>query len=223
MILEGKVYPLIQGLLKQMDNYARELDFENAAKIRDKINALSVLSESREGLNSDDELDDLKKLLGLKELPVIIEAFDISNISGRQATGSMVSFSKGRPDKKNYRRFRIKSVHGVDDYAMLSEVVSRRYLRLVKNKLPMPNLILIDGGKAHLIAAQKEIKKLSLDIPLVSIAKEEENIYIPSRRLPIKLNSDTPALNLIRRIRDEAHRFALSYHRLLRRKEVLGR
>jgi excinuclease ABC subunit C len=135
----------------------------------------------------------------------------------------MVSFYRGEPDKNNYRRFRIKTVEGIDDYKMLAEVVHRRYLRLARENLALPDLILIDGGKSHLLVAKRELEKLKLKIPLVSIAKDRENIYTKNRKQPIKFAADTPALNLIRRIRDEAHRFALSYHHLLRRKKTLGK
>jgi excinuclease ABC subunit C len=168
-------------------------------------------------------LDDLKRLLGLNRPPERIEAFDVSDICGNEATGSMVSFYRGRPDKNNYRRFRVKGVSGIDDYKMLGEVVRRRYTRLIKEKLPLPDLILIDGGKGHLLAAKKELDCLGLDLPLASIAKEEENIYAKDRALPINLGFDTMALNLIRRVRDEAHRFALLYHHILRRKKIIGR
>jgi excinuclease ABC subunit C len=106
---------------------------------------------------------------------------------------------------------------------MLSEVLKRRYSRVIEEKLPLPDLILIDGGRSHVLTAQKALKELGIHIPLVSIAKERENIYTKGKARPIKLNSDTPALNLIRRVRDEAHRFAVSYHHILRRKKIIGR
>ncbi|MCX5701224.1 MAG: excinuclease ABC subunit UvrC [Candidatus Omnitrophica bacterium] len=222
-VLNGRADTLIQKLSKQMSESSGKLDFEAAAKIRDQINALSSIGKASLGLNSQDEIEDLKKLLNLSRIPKRIEAFDISNISGQEATGSMVSFIYGRPDKNNYRRFRIKGISGIDDYGMIAEVVLRRYQRLVKEKLSLPDLILIDGGRAHLLTAEKQLCALNLNIPLVSIAKEEEHIYTQGRIKPIKLKIDTPALNLIRRIRDEAHRFAVSYHHILRRKKFIGR
>lgn len=135
----------------------------------------------------------------------------------------MVSFYKGLPDKSNYRRFRIKTVARIDDYGMLREIVKRRYTRVKEENLVLPDLVLIDGGKSHLEAAQDEINKIGLSIPLMSIAKEKENIYIAGRPLPLRFKSDTPVLNFIRRIRDEAHRFAVDYHHVLRRKKVLGK
>lgn len=222
-ILEGKTDTLIKKLAKEMNLRSRQQKFEDAAKIRDQINALSAIGYNQAGIASSDELQDLKKLLNLKKLPERMEAFDISNIKGQEATGSMVSFYRGVPDKNNYRRFRIKTVEGIDDYGMLAEVVHRRYARLLGEKLPLPDLILIDGGKAHLLTAKKQLNILGIELPLVSIAKEQENIYTKQRLIPIKLNIDTPALNLIRRIRDEAHRFAISYHHLLRRKRIIGK
>jgi excinuclease ABC subunit C len=152
-----------------------------------------------------------------------VEAFDISDISGQEACGSMVSFLRGMPDKNNYRRFRIKTVLRVNDYGMLKEVVRRRYSRLIAEKSVLPDLILIDGGKGHLLAAGGVLKELGLILPLVSIAKDRENIYTDKRRSPLHLKEGSLALNLIRRIRDEAHRFALSYHHVLRRKKTIGR
>ncbi len=223
LILEGKTAELIKRLSAQMNLKSKERDFEGAAGIRDQIYAVSALGQGQARAPAKNEIQDLKDLLKLERLPLRIEAFDISNISGQEATGSMVSFYKSEPDKNNYRRFRIKTVEGIDDYKMLGEVVQRRYVHLSKEKLPLPDLILIDGGRAHLLAAERQLKGLGLNIPLVSIAKDKENIYTKSGLRPIKLDSDTPALNLIRRIRDEAHRFAVSYHHLLRRKKIIGR
>jgi excinuclease ABC subunit C len=223
LILRGRVDDLIRKLTKEMSSKSKQQEFEHAAKIRDQIEALGAIGKAQAGPASLDELEDLKKLLKLNKLPERIEAFDISNIRGEQATGSMVSFYRGIADKNNYRRFRIKTVSGIDDYKMLSEVVRRRYIRLKNEQSPLPDLILIDGGKAHLLTAKKELENLGLRVPLVSIAKEQENIYTQNCSSPIRLNLDTPALNLIRRVRDEAHRFAVSYHRILRRKKIIGK
>ncbi len=223
LILEGKTETLIKKLSQEMNLKSKEQKFEEAAKIRDQIEALSVMSESAGHYSRKEELEDLKNLLRLAKLPERIEAFDISNIYGKEATGSMVSFYKGLPDKDNYRRFRIKSVETIDDYKMLAEVVGRRYSGSLREELALPDLILIDGGKSHLSVADKELGKSGLRIPLASIAKGRENIYTRGEKDPIKLDTDTPALNLIRRIRDEAHRFAVSYHHLLRRKKIIGK
>lgn len=223
LILEGRAQELINELTGEMNLKSRNKEFEAAAKLRDQISAISSLSAARAGFDASAEAEDLGQLLRLRNAPLRIEAFDVSNIFGAEACGSMVSFFKGRPDKDNYRRFRIKGVSGINDYAMIREVVHRRYSRLIAEKKTLPDLILVDGGKAHLAVAKRELKELGLHVPLVSIAKEEENIYVPNQEAPIKLSVDTPALNLIRRIRDEAHRFAVSYHHLLRRKKIIGR
>lgn len=223
MFLDSQYEELIKRLVLKMQEAAKERSFEEAAKIRDQINALSAISQTKLSTGFLNELEDLKNLLKLDKLPEKIEAFDISNIFGCEATGSMVSFYRGMPDKNNYRRFRIKTVKIIDDYKMLSEIIQRRYSRLIRENLPPPDLVLIDGGKSHLSVANKEMHKLGINIPLVSIAKDQENIYTQDRENPIKLKQDTPALNLIRRIRDEAHRFAIKYHHVLRRKKILGK
>jgi len=223
MFLESKDEELLARLYAKMKKEAQGKNFEDAARIRDQINALSSLGQGSKQCPSGNELEGLKDLLCLDKLPRRIEAFDISNISGTHATGSLVSFFQGRPDKNNYRRFRIKTVKGSDDYAMLREVVRRRYSRLKAEKLALPDLILIDGGRAHLLAAEEVINSLGLNIPLASIAKDKENIYLPAEARPIRLAADTPALNLVRRIRDEAHRFAIKYHHLLRKKKLIGK
>ena len=223
LILEGKADLLIYKLSQLMQDKSRAGDFEEAAAARDQISTLAELSAGLSGVNRRNELEDLKNKLGLRKLPERIEGFDISNISGKQAVGSMVSFYCGSPDKNNYRRFRIKSFQGVDDYRMLAEVVRRRYSRLIKEKGVLPDLLLIDGGRGHLVAAAGQLKELGLNIPLASIAKQEERIYSSLKSRPLSFPKDIPALNLIRRVRDEAHRFAVNYHLLLRRKELIGR
>lgn len=219
LILEGRTELLIQRLHKSMQAKAQVHDFESAARIRDQIIALSELSSAPDQTSRQKELEDLKKRLGLADLPQRIEGFDISNLFGRSAVGSMVSFSQALADKNNYRRFRIKELSVIDDYKMLAQVVMRRYQRLVRENKALPDLVLIDGGKGHLLTAAGVLKKLNLKIPLVSIAKKEEHIYSSQRSVSLNFPPDAPALNLIRRIRDEAHRYALSYHRLLRKKE----
>ncbi len=220
LFLDSRYDQLIDKLSRDMEQASRGRRYEKAAKLRDSINALSSIGRSRRNFSSDDELEDLQKLLGLKKLPLRIEGFDISNLSGKQATAAMVSFYKGVAEKNNYRRFRIRSVEAIDDYAMMREAVMRRYSRLVRENKPLPDLILIDGGKQHLLAAQDELEKLGLDIPITAIAKVEENVYIKGKADPVQMTEDTPALNLIRRIRDEAHRFCRKYHLLLRKKKT---
>jgi len=221
LILKGKGNLSIRKLTKSMQNKAKAQDFESAAKLRDQIIIWSSMSQRTVDSSCQNQLNELAAVLNLKNLPMRIEGFDISNISGKQATGAMVSFYNGQADKSNYRRFRIKSVERIDDYKMLAEVLARRYTRLLKEKKALPDLLLIDGGQGHLLTAAKQLKILNLHIPLVSIAKEKENIYSSQPgKLRVVLAKHGAAMNLIRRIRDEAHRFALSYHHFLRKKEL---
>lgn len=222
LFLEYKHEELIADLREKMQRLAQEKKFEEASQMRDRLLALSSIAKFEDHGRPTNVLEDLKTLLALKKVPQRIEAFDLSNIFGQQPTGALVSFWRGLPDKKNYRRFRIKTVQNLDDYAMLREIIRRRFSRLIKENLKAPDLVLIDGGKAHLSVAAREIKKLGLSLSLASIAKDRENIYTLTRAKPLKLSADTPALNLIRRVRNEAHRFALSYHRLLRKKRLIA-
>lgn len=223
LILEGKTDLLIRGLTKLMRDKSRAMDFEAAASARDQIAVLCEGAFGPSEANRKKELEDLKNRLGLKILPEKIEGFDVSNISGSEAVGAMVSFHNGSPDKNNYRRFRIKSVQGIDDYKMLAEVLRRRYSRIITEGGVLPDLALIDGGKGHLQAAARQLKELQLKLPLAGIAKKEEHVYAAGRSQPLNFPKDSPALNLIRRVRDEAHRFALAYHHVLRRKTLIGR
>jgi len=221
LILQGKVDFLLKKLSLEMNSKSARLDFEGAAKIRDQINALSVINQGDTFAYNKQGLKELKDFLKMQKEPKRIEAFDISNISGKEACGSMVSFYNGNFDKNNYRKFRIKTVSGIDDYGMLREVVRRRYSRVLRNRLALPDLIIIDGGRGHLMAAEAELNALGIDLLVLAIAKEHENIYVKGNKKPFKLSSRLLALNLIRRIRDEAHRFAISYHHLLRKKGLI--
>ncbi len=223
LFLESKYAELIGRLSERMKAAAEKHRYEEAARLRDQIGALAAFSQSPGSTAALGELNELQAALGLSGVPERIETFDISNISGKEACGSMVSFWRGEPDKNNYRRFRIRNVHRVDDYDMMREVVRRRYGRLVKEHKLLPDLILIDGGKGHLAAALGQLKGLGLHIPIASIAKEEEKVYLPLRDHPVAFKDQSSALNLIRRMRDEAHRFAVAYHHILRRKKVIGK
>ncbi|HQF16907.1 MAG: excinuclease ABC subunit C [Methanosaeta sp. PtaB.Bin039] len=166
-------------------------------------------------------LEALQRALSLPSIPQVIECFDISHLAGTAAVGSMVQFRGGRPDKGNYRRFRIKSVEGVDDFASLAEVVSRRYSRLIKEGRALPDLIVIDGGPGQLSSAQAALGRLGLSVPVISIAKGDEEIYWPGSLQPLPLKRTDQASLLVQHIRDEAHRFAIAYNRLLRKKNLV--
>jgi excinuclease ABC subunit C len=173
-------------------------------------------------LKNELKVKDLQAVLSLPDAPEVIECFDISHLSGTSMVGSMVQFRSGVPDKKNYRRFKIKTIEGADDVASIAEVVKRRYHRLIEENTDLPDLILIDGGKGQLSAALDVIQGLDLVIPVIAIAKREEEVYVPGEMLPRRLDPKGMALLYIQEIRDEAHRFALAYHTLLRRKKMTG-
>lgn len=167
------------------------------------------------------ELDELRNRLNLQESPYHIEGFDVSNLRSENAVASMVVFKGGSPSKNMYRRFKIKDVEGQDDYAMMQEVVERRYSRLLEEERELPDLILIDGGRGQLNAAREVLLELGLeDLKIISLAKEEEKVFLPDRDSPLILPADSPALKLLQRVRNEAHRFAVNYHRKLRSRRL---
>ena len=221
LFLEGRRAELLKLLADKMKELSKSERFEEALEYRDRLEALSAVKEDRVSYRPMDELEELARILGIRGRLERIEAFDISNIMGDEACGSMVYFFKGRPDKNEYRKFKIKTVTGMDDYSMMREIVHRRYTRSIEEKKALPNLIVIDGGKGHLGVALDELKKLSLDnIPAIGIAKQFEYIYAKDRKDPIILPKESKALHLLERIRDEAHRFAISYHKKLMSKRI---
>jgi len=287
--LEGKSREMITMLEEQMHKAAGKMDFEKAAELRDMVEALRDTTKptrrfTRGSLPTTiDPLADVQELadaLRLPQLPRVMECFDISNISTTHVVASMVCFRDGVPDKNNYRRYRVRTVEGQDDFASMAEVVRRRYSRILlearatsanaeefsqetaadaiarisrhperseaKSRDPaakpqanatgfldsarndasfvavrLPDLIIVDGGKGQLSAACRQLQRLGLhDVPIIGLAKEREEIYRPSRALPLRLPMDSSALRLLQRIRDEAHRFANAYHQLLMKKRV---
>jgi len=165
---------------------------------------------------------ELQKTLNLDMLPDHIDSFDISTLQGTSTVASLVVFRKGRPDKSSYRKFKIKTVEGVDDYASMREVVERRYKRVLKESGSMPDLILIDGGPGQLSAAREALDAVGVfDQPVASLAKKEELIYMPQIGEPLRLPGNSPALKLLQRVRDEAHRFAVTFQRSARKKKAL--
>ncbi|MCG0277452.1 MAG: excinuclease ABC subunit UvrC [Thermanaeromonas sp.] len=194
-------------------------------------NALSVLREhllarEREEAGFQEALEELKEVLALPALPQRMEAFDISNLQGTEMVGSMVVFIGGRPDPSSYRRFRIKDVQGPNDFASLKEVLFRRFKRLAQGDPKFsarPDLVLIDGGRGQLSAAREVMRELGVeDIPTFSLAKGEELIFREGDARPLALPKDSAALRLLQRLRDEAHRFAITYHRQRRSKGALA-
>jgi excinuclease ABC subunit C len=216
LFLEGRRKELLDTVAAKMKEASSKEDFETATVFKERLKALGSIRKDAVKYRPLGEVEELKTVLRLISAPDTIEAFDVSNIMGEAATGSLIYFYKGNPDKDEYRRFRIKTVSGVDDYAMIKEIVRRRYTRSIEERKKLPDLILIDGGKGHLSAACAELEALGLkDIPVVGIAKEFEHLYLKDKKDPIILPKESKALHLLQRIRDEAHRFAISYHKRL--------
>ena len=287
--LEGRSREMIATLEEEMHKAAGKMDFEKAAELRNMVADLRSTTRptrrfTRGSLPSTiDPAADVQSLadaLHLSDAPRVMECFDISNISTTHVVASMVCFRDGIPDKNNYRRYRVRTVEGQDDFASMAEVVRRRYSRILleartansdaaefsqenaadalarisrhperseaKSRDPeakqegnaagfldsarndtsfvavrLPDLIIVDGGKGQLSSACRELQRLGLhDLPIIGLAKEHEEIYRPGLALPIRLPMDSPALRLLQRIRDEAHRFANAYHQLLMKKRI---
>jgi excinuclease ABC subunit C len=287
--LEGKSREMIAALEDQMQKAAEKMEFEKAAELRNMVADLRSTTRptrrfTRGSLPSTiDPMADVQALaqaLHLSDAPRVMECFDISNISTTHVVASMVCFRDGVPDKNNYRRYRVRTVEGQDDFASMAEVVRRRYSRILLEAraansdaaefsqenateavarisghperseakswdpeakpevtdagfldsarndgsfvaVRLPDLIIVDGGKGQLSAACRELQRLGLhDLPIIGLAKEHEEIYRPGRALPLRLPMDSPALRLLQRIRDEAHRFANAYHQLLMKKRI---
>jgi excinuclease ABC subunit C len=230
LFLKGKFKKLENCWKTQMFDLSENMRYEEAKEIRDRLYALQNMSErvmiseiTQDEINRSfqraDSINELKNVLKLKHQPSVIEGFDNSNMQGTNAVASMVRFQNGIADKKNYRRFKIKTVSGADDFASMKEVVSRRYSSLRRKNEKLPDLILIDGGKGQLGAAASVLEELRSQIPIISLAKKNEEIFLPNKNKPMVLSRHSAALRLLQSVRDEAHRFAVSYHRKLRAKE----
>ena len=166
-------------------------------------------------------LNALRSTFHLEKIPRRIECFDNSHFQGSDYTSSMVCFVDGKPRKSDYRKFRLRTIEGSDDYAAMSEAITRRYSGTLSNELPLPDLVLIDGGKGQVNIALKTLLELDISIPVIGLAKRLEEVHVPGSRDPFNLPKTSPALKLLQRIRDEAHRFAISYHRQLRKSRTL--
>jgi len=256
--LRGRGGGIVKNLKLKMKSAAEKENFEEAAEIKKRISQLNYIRQRFKTPNLNDleinlpadrrrgALEELQAILGITSLPARIEAYDISNISGKEATGSMVVFINGDSRKDHYRRFKIKTLREPDDVGMIKEVLLRRFSdsritamrpqqSYVKRDLSFstePNLLLIDGGKGQVSAALEVLRELGLSIPVAALAKSEEELYYtgaltfdgrcesPIIQGPLRLPRHSEALQLLQRARDEAHRFALAYHRKLRRKKL---
>jgi excinuclease ABC subunit C len=227
--LDGKTKESFAEIEKEMQKAADHLEFEKAASLRDTLDNLRkttapmkrFVREFKPKLDPTQDVLELQKALQLSEPPKVMECFDISNISDNHKVASMIHFENGLPEKSQYRKYRIVGVKGQDDFASIAEAVRRRYSRVIQEKLERPGLIIVDGGKGQLSSAVEELTKLNLtQIPIIGLAKENEEIYLPSRSFPIILPKSSGALKLLQRIRDEAHRFANKYNELLYRQKM---
>jgi excinuclease ABC subunit C len=227
--LDGKSREWLETLRAEMQTAATAHEFEKAAELRDAVFALEeTLRKARRFERAPDvfqtdavALESLREALHLRALPARMECFDISHISGTFVVASMVHFRDGRPDKNEYRRFRIRTFIGNDDFRAMEEVVGRRYQRLAHERKPLPELIVIDGGRGQIGAALKAFLALDLTPPaLIGLAKKHETIIFADDRPPLNLPLNHPGLNLLQRLRDEAHRFANTYNADLRSRKI---
>jgi len=233
LFFEGKHETLLKELNAEMARASRRMRFEEAARIRDRIRGISRMNElvTFKEMSPEEVVGRVETSRGLTQLmqtlklprpPLRIEAFDISHVQGVETVASMVSFLRGLPDKSNYRKFIIRDVVGVDDFSSMREAVGRRYKRVAMERGRWPDLILIDGGKGQLSAALEALDSITdKPPPVAALAKEEELIFMSDRSDPIRLPKDSPALHIIQRARDEAHRFAVTFHRKRRGKRML--
>src|SRR4029079_14263038 len=197
-----------------------ELSHKSVLHFKEELKRQKTLHLEQNNEKYQKVLSELQQQLGLQELPVHIECFDNSNFQGSYPVSAMVCFKNGLPSKKDYRHFNVKTVSGINDFATMKEVVYRRYRRLLNEEQPLPQLIIIDGGKGQLSAAMESIDALNLNgkITVIGLAKNEEEIFFPGDKQSVKLSWNSEGLNLIRRIRDEVHRFGITFHRSKRSK-----
>ncbi|REK18079.1 MAG: excinuclease ABC subunit UvrC [Planctomycetota bacterium] len=233
LFLDGGKRRLLKEMHDEMRAAAAELRFEQAARLRDEIHMLETLDERGElethvqpevfVVDPKKGLAGLQKVLKLDEAPRTIEGVDIAHLGGGETVASLVQFIDGLPFKPHYRRFKIRDVQGVDDYASIREVIARRFQRLHDESQIFPDLLLIDGGKGQLSAALSAFTELQIEPPMViSLAKREEEVFRMHEPEPLRLSRHSYALRLLQYVRDEAHRFAQHYHHILRRKSMLG-
>jgi excinuclease ABC subunit C len=227
--LDGGKKRLLAEMRQDMLTASAQLEFEKAARLRDEIRLLETLDKRgdlEENVQPEVFLVDpkkglagLEKVLGLKQPPRVIEGVDIAHLHGNETVASLVQFIDGLPFKPGYKRYRIKTVDGIDDFKSIHEVVSRRFARLAREGASLPDIFLIDGGKGQLSAAMDAVESLGVEPPcMIALAKREEEIFLPGRSEPLRLSRDSFSLRLLEYVRDEAHRFAQHYHHLLRSK-----
>jgi len=222
---------VLRQMTREMEQASKDLRFEDAAKLRDRVKAIQSLDLSgdiHENIQPEvfyidprKGLEKLADLLGLESPPRNMECIDIAHLQGAEMAGALICFIDGKPFKNGYRRFKIATVEGIDDYAAIREVITRRYRYAADGEELYPDVILIDGGLGQLHAGLDAFGEMNLRPPMViSLAKREEEIYIQARSAPVRLARNNEALRLLQSMRDEAHRFSQHYHHILRKKKT---
>lgn len=230
--LEGGGERLLKQMREEMIEASSKLDFEKAARLRDEIRLIENLDERGEidthaqpevfYIDPKKGMRALRKVLGMSKEPRVIEGVDIAHLGGSDTVASLVQFLDGLPFKPGYRRYKIQDVDGIDDFRSIHEVISRRFRRLSDEQEAFPDLLMIDGGKGQLNAALAAFRDQDIEPPfLVSLAKRDEEIFLPGEKEPIRLGRESFALRLLQYVRDEAHRFAQHYHHILRHKSAI--
>lgn len=231
MFMEGKKSRLLKHLKDEMLEASKALEYEKAASLRDEIRLIETLDQRGQldehaqpevfYVDPKKGLSGLRKILKLSETPRTIEGIDIAHLGGGQTVASVVNFIDGLPFKPGYRRYKIREVRGIDDFGSIREVVARRYRRMIDEGDSLPDIVLIDGGRGQLNAALNAFEQTDVDPPtVISLAKREEEVYVPDLREPLRISRHAFALRLLQYVRDEAHRFAQHYHKILRRKST---
>lgn len=229
LLLEGKTEAAVEKLKSEMSKAAAAQDFERAKYFRDSLRLLEKMMEGKTDLARTPSprgvagVAELQKILKLKKAPMRIECFDVSNIQGSNIVGSMVTFLGGLPLKSDYRRFKVRSVaEKPNDVQAIYEVVKRRYGGSLAKKLELPDLVVVDGGAAQASFGRKALREARVQLPLIGLAKREEEVYFPGAKKPLRLPRRSPSLQLLQRVRDEAHRFAVVFHRERRKKSLFA-
>jgi len=213
-------HKLLESLLSEQSGFEVKILVPTKGKRKNIINLIIKNIQLIYSTDGDPGLVELQEILDLPVIPNVIECFDISNHGEDFAVGSMSRFVGGIPDKSGYRKFKIKTVSGRDDFAMIGEIIKRRYYRLLEENSELPDLIVIDGGKGQLSAAIKSLASLGLKLPCISLAKENEEVYIPKNKNPILIQKNKPSLKILQHARDETHRFGVTYNRTIRKNQI---
>ncbi|MDH5462893.1 MAG: excinuclease ABC subunit UvrC [Nitrosopumilus sp.] len=213
-------HKLLETLLSEQSGFEVKILVPNQGKRKNIIRLIMKNIQLIHSTGADPGLVELRDILGLPAIPNVIECFDISNHGEDFAVGSMARFVGGIPDKSEYRKFKIKTVSGRDDFAMIGEIIKRRYYRLLEENSELPDLIVIDGGKGQLSAAMRSLVSLGLTLPCISLAKENEEVFIPKDKTSIVIPKNKSSLKILQYIRDETHRFGVAYNRTIRKNQI---